>query len=122
MEDFSRYRTFRGLPPTPSALDMTPVILSNAGRVEDCFTPTALYLIVKDVLPKRQRLSPRVPLSRPPCCGPPLTGCATPRPRTKPIAVQTCETSKGRHASIETTAVYLHTTDDARHRDTTRKA
>src|SRR6185437_7479932 len=48
MADLARYRTFHGLPPTPSPLDTTPVILSIAGRVEDGLTPTAVYLIVKD--------------------------------------------------------------------------
>lgn len=48
MAEFARYRTFHDLPPTPSALETTPVILSIAGRADDCLTPTAVYLIVKE--------------------------------------------------------------------------
>lgn len=71
MAEFARYRTFHYLPPTPSALDPTPVILSIAGRSAECLTPTAVYLIVKDVFSQaadaitardqihRRRITPR---------------------------------------------------------------
>jgi hypothetical protein len=36
---------YLGLPATPSVLETTPVILSIAGRVVDCLTPTAVYQV-----------------------------------------------------------------------------
>ena len=122
MADLARYRTFHSLPPTPSALETTPVIFSIAGRVEDCLTPTAVYLIVKAVFTLAAEAL---------AASDPVTAVVLRRASTHWLrhAAASHQADSGtdlrniqknlRHASIETTAIYLHTTDDARHRDTT---
>ena len=122
MAEFACYRAFHGLPPTPSVLEATPVILSIAGRVEGCLTPTAVYLIVKDVFVQAADALAE---------SDPVTAAVLRRASTHWLrhAAASHQADSGtdlrniqknlRHASIETTAVYLHTTDDARHRDTT---
>jgi len=47
IQDFARYRSFHGLPPTPQPDSRRPLILGIAGR-DEALTPTAIYLIVKD--------------------------------------------------------------------------
>jgi integrase/recombinase XerC len=122
MADFARYRTFHGLPPTPSALDTTPVIVSIAGRTEDCLTPTAVYLIVKETFCLAADAL---------TASDPVTAAVLRRVSTHWLrhTAASHQADSGtdlrhiqknlRHASIETTAIYLHTADDARHRDTT---
>lgn len=122
MAEFARYRTFHGLPPTPSTLETTPVILSIAGRVEECLTPATVYLIVKDVF---ARAADALAASDP------ITAAVLRRASTHWLrhAAASHQADSGtdlrhiqknlRHASIETTAIYLHTADDVRHRDTT---
>jgi integrase len=124
MADLARYRIFHGLPPTPSALEVTPVIRSIAGRAEDCLTPTAVYLIVKDAFGQAaEALATRDP----------VTAAVLRRASTHWLrhTAASHQADSGtdlrhiqknlRHASIETTAIYLHAADDARHRDTTRE-
>jgi integrase/recombinase XerC len=122
MADLARYRMFHGLPPTPSSLDTTPVILSIAGRAERCLTPTAVYLIVKDVF---RRAADALVASDP------VTAAVLRRASTHWLrhTAASHQADNGtdlrhiqknlRHASIETTAIYLHAADDARHEETT---
>jgi integrase/recombinase XerC len=122
MVDLARYRTFHGLAPTPRADETTPVILSIAGRTEDCLTPTAVYLIVKDVFGQAAEALGAATRSRPPCCAErPPTGCGH---TAATHQAESCTDLRNiqknlRHASIETTSIYLHAEDDARHPDTT---
>jgi integrase len=124
MADLARYRTFHGLPPTPSTLENIPMILSIAGRAEDCLTSTAVYLMVKEVFGLASAtLAPSDP----------ATAASLRRASTHWLrhTAASHQADAGtdlrhikknlRHASIETTALYLHAEDDARHRDTTRK-
>jgi integrase/recombinase XerC len=122
MTDFARYRTFHGLPPTPSSLETTPVILSIAGRAEKCLTPTAVYLIVKEAFGLAADAL---------ATSDPITAAVLRRASTHWLrhTAASHQADSGtdlrhiqknlRHASIETTAIYLHTADDVRHRDTT---
>jgi len=122
MADLARYRTFHGLTSTPSPLETTPVILSITGRAEDCLTPTAVYLIVKDAF---GLASDALATSDP------VTAAVLRRASTHWLrhTAASHQADSGtdlrhiqknlRHASIETTAIYLHAEDDARHRDTT---
>ena len=122
MTEFARYRTFHGLPPTPSVLETTPVILSIAGRVEDCLTPTAVYLIVKDVFTQAaEALAATDPVTAAVLCRASthwLRHASASHQADSGTDLRNIQKNL-RHASIETTAIYLHTTDDARHRDTT---
>ena len=124
MADFARYRAFHGLPPAPTPLDTAPIILSIAGRAEDCLTPTAVYLIVKETFGRAaEALAARDP----------VTAAVLRRASTHWLrhTAASHQADSGtdlrhvqknlRHASIETTAGYLHTADDARHEDTTRE-
>ena len=98
------------------------VILSIAGRAEDCLTPTAVYLIVKDAFGQTADALGE---------SDPVTAAVLRRASTHWLrhTAASHQADSGtdlphiqknlRHASIETTAIYLHTTDDARHRDTT---
>jgi integrase len=122
MADFARYRTFHGLPATPSPFETTPVILSITGRAQTCLTPTAIYLVVKDVFGQAADTLA--------ACDP-VTATVLRRASTHWLrhTAASHQADSGidlrhiqknlRHASIETTAIYLHTADDARHRDTT---
>jgi integrase/recombinase XerC len=122
MTDFARYRTFHGLPPTPSSLETTPVILSIAGRAEKCLTPTAVYLIVKEAFGLAADAL---------ATSDPITAAVLRRASTHWLrhTAASHQADSGtdlrhiqknlRHASIETTAIYLHPADDVRHRDTT---
>ncbi|WP_232232594.1 tyrosine-type recombinase/integrase [Cupriavidus sp. amp6] len=49
MADFARYRTFHGLPPMPLPAEDTPAVMSVAGDDERHLTPTAIYLIAKEI-------------------------------------------------------------------------
>lgn len=49
--DLARYRLFYGLSAMPSALENTPLVMSVAGRTDKFLTPTAVYLVVKEVFP-----------------------------------------------------------------------
>lgn len=49
MLDHGRYRAFHGLSPLPAPNEATPLIMSLGGDRERCLTPTAIYLIMKNV-------------------------------------------------------------------------
>lgn len=124
MVDFARYRTFYDLPPLPSPNETTPLILSLSGNRERCLTSTAIYLIVKDVLvaaaAAREINDP--------------AGADKLRRASTHWLRHTAATHQAdagndlrfiqknlRHASLETTAIYLHVDDDRRHESTTQK-
>ena len=125
MADFARYRQFYGLPPIPSPeLDAAPLVMSIAGRTDQFLTPTAIYLIVKDVF---RRAAAALETSNP-------AGAATLRHASTHWLRHTSATHQAdagndirhiqknlRHASIETTAIYLHAEDDRRHTETTAR-
>jgi integrase/recombinase XerC len=47
--DLARHRQFHGLLGLPSGQENTPLVMSVAGRTDQFLTPTAIYLIVKEV-------------------------------------------------------------------------
>jgi integrase/recombinase XerC len=124
MADWSRYRQFHGLPAVPNSLETSPLILSITGRTERFLTPTALYLMVKEVFRRaalhREAVDPE--------------GAATLRRASTHWLRHTSATHQAddgndirfiqknlRHASLETTAIYFHSEDDLRHERTTRR-
>lgn len=121
MAEFARYRTFHGLPPLPSSSEQTPAILSVAGDVKRHLTPTAIYLIAKEVFRRAaETLAPIDP-----------AGAATLRRASTHWLRHSAASHQAdagtdirfiqknlRHASIETTGLYLHAEDDRRHADT----
>ena len=120
--DFTRYRRFYGLPEIPTTLDRSPLILSIAGDPEHVLTPTAVYLIVKEQF----RAAADALDSDDPASAAILRRASTHWLRH---TAATHQADAGndlrhiqknlRHASIETTAIYLHAGDEERHRQTT---
>jgi len=124
MVDLARYRQFHGLPAVFVALEATPLVMSVAGRTNQFLTPTAIYLVVKEVF---RRAAAALDASDP-------VGAATLRRASTHWLRHTSATHQAdagndirfiqknlRHASIETTAIYLHAEDDQRHAATTGK-
>ncbi len=122
MTDLARYRQFHGLSAVPAALEDTPLVMSVAGRTDQFLTPTAIYLVVKEVF---RRAATALDASNP-------AGAATLRRASTHWLRHTSATHQAdagndirfiqknlRHASIETTAIYLHAEDDQRHAQTT---
>lgn len=121
MAEFARYRTFHGLPPVPSPGEPSPAILSVAGNVDRHLTATAVYLIAKEVFRRAaERLEPADP-----------AGAATLRRASTHWLRHSAASHQAdagtdiryiqrnlRHASIETTGLYLHAEDDRRHAQT----
>lgn len=122
MADLARYRAFHGLAALPRPDERTPLIMAIAGGNGRCLTSTAVYLIVKDVFvpaaDARQADDP--------------AGAATLRRASTHWLRHTAATHQAdagtdlrfiqknlRHASLETTAIYLHAEDDRRHAATT---
>lgn len=125
MADFARYRQFYHLPAVPRAGEATPLVLSITGRTSTQLTPTAVYLIVKEVF---QRAAQALEQSDP-------SGASTLRSASTHWLRHTSATHQAdagndirniqknlRHASIETTSIYLHAEDDKRHEATTKPA
>jgi integrase/recombinase XerC len=124
MANLARYRQFHGLAPEPAALEATPLVMSVAGRTDQGLTPTAIYLIVKEVFRRAAAALEGIDPS----------GAARLRRASTHWLRHTAATHQAdagndirfiqknlRHASIETTAIYLHAEDDARHAETTAK-
>lgn len=122
MTDLARYRQFHGLPPMPTTLDGTPLVMSVAGRTDQFLTPTAIYLVVKEVF---RRAAEAMEATDP-------AGAATLRRASTHWLRHTSATHQAdagndirfiqknlRHVSIETTSIYLHAEDDLRHEKTT---
>ena len=120
--DLARYRLFYGLSAMPSVLENTPLVMSVAGRTDKFLTPTAVYLVVKEVF---LRAATFIETSNP-------SGASTLRRASTHWLRHTSATHQAdagndiryiqknlRHASIETTAIYLHAEDDRRHAETT---
>ncbi|MHB9102700.1 MAG: tyrosine-type recombinase/integrase [Sulfuricella sp.] len=49
MANLARYRQFHGLSAVPTTVESTPLVMSVAGRTNRFLTPTAIYLVVKEV-------------------------------------------------------------------------
>lgn len=122
MVDFARYRQFHGLPAAPAVGEATPLVMSVAGRTDRFLTPTAIYLVVKEVFRRAAKALETADLA----------GAATLRRASTHWLRHTSATHQAdagndirfiqknlRHASIETTAIYLHAEDDLRHTRTT---
>ncbi len=125
MADFARYRQFYGLSGTPAAGDAIPLVMSVAGRTDRFLTPTAIYLVVKEVFRRAATGLDAVDAA----------GAVTLRRASTHWLRHTSATHQAddgndirfiqknlRHASIETTAIYLHAEDDIRHERTTSRA
>jgi len=124
MADFTRYRQFHGLPALPTPEESTPLVMPVAGRTDRFLTPTAIYLVVKEVFRRAATALEAVDSS----------GAATLRRASTHWLRHTSATHQAddgndirfiqknlRHASIETTAIYLHAEDDIRHERTTSR-
>lgn len=121
MADFARYRAFHGLPPVPSAGETGPAVMSIAGDDTRHLTPAAIYLIVKEVF---RRAADALDATDP-------VGAATLRRASTHWLRHSAASHQAdagtdlrfiqknlRHASIETTGIYLHAEDDRRHAQT----
>jgi len=121
MQDFGRYRQFHGLPAYPEVGDRHPLILSITGSADHPLTSTNLYLMVKK------------------CFAAAGAQLAAQQPHAAATLMQasthwlrhtsaTHQADAGndlrhiqqnlRHASIETTSIYLHVEQDKRHQAT----
>ncbi|PMS21574.1 integrase [Trinickia dabaoshanensis] len=121
MAEFARYRLFHGLPPAPRKDETTPAVMSIAGDTTRHLTPTAVYLIVKEVFRRAaDTLEPTDPV-----------GAATLRRASTHWLRHSAASHQAdagtdirfiqknlRHASIETTGIYLHAEEDRRHAHT----
>lgn len=122
LQDFARYRDFHHLPPIPSPLDDGPIILSIAGRRDHSLTPTSIYNVVKDAF---ARTAKELAASDPARAA--LLRHASTHWLRHTAATHQADAGNDlrhiqrnlRHASIDTTAIYLHAEDDARHQQTT---
>lgn len=123
LEDFARYRRFYGLAPVPSPTDHSPIILAISGRGTHALTSTSIYLIVKSTF---ACLADQLEASD-------AVGASTLRRASTHWLRHTAATHQAdagndlrhiqrnmRHASIETTAIYLHVEEDERHFRTTQ--
>lgn len=125
LEDFGRYRRFHGLPAIPSPTDNGPIILSITGRHDRLLTPTSIYLIVKAALAK---VADELHTAEPARAA--LLRRASTHWLRHTAATHQADAGTDlrhiqrnlRHASIDTTAIYLHAEDDERHDRTTGSA
>ncbi|MFP3606045.1 tyrosine-type recombinase/integrase [Paraburkholderia sp. SIMBA_053] len=118
MADFARYRVFHGLAQTPSGNETTAAVMSVAGDPHHHLTPAAIYLIVKEVF---RRAADMFEATDP-------AGAETLRRASTHWLRHSAATHQAdagndlrfiqknmRHASIQTTGIYLHVEDDVRH-------
>ncbi|TDN59149.1 tyrosine-type recombinase/integrase [Paraburkholderia sp. BL10I2N1] len=124
MADLARYRVFHGLAPTPSGNETTAALMSVAGDPCRHLTPSAVYLIVKEVF---RRAAGMLEASD-------SAGAAKLRRASTHWLRHSAATHQAdagtdlrfiqknmRHASIQTTGIYLHVEDDRRHTETVRE-
>lgn len=125
MADLARYRVFHGLTPTPSGSETAAAVMSVAGDPCRHLTPAAVYLIVKEVFRRAaEMLAPSDP-----------AGAMTLRRASTHWLRHSAATHQAdagtdlryiqknmRHASIQTTGIYLHAEDDQRHSETVRES
>ncbi|WP_296655265.1 tyrosine-type recombinase/integrase [Paraburkholderia sp.] len=125
MVDFARYRVFHGLAPTPLGNETAAAVMSVAGDPCRHLTSAAVYLIVKEVF---RRAADTLAMSDP-------AGAATLRRASTHWLRHTAATHQAdagtdlrfiqknmRHASIQTTGIYLHAEDDRRHFETVQES
>ena len=125
LADLGRYRRFTGHPEALGAADADmPLVLSVVGATGRSLTPSAIYLIVKEVM---RRAAGAIEAEDP-------TGAAILRRASTHWLRHTAATHQAdagtdlrfiqknlRHASLDTTSIYLHAEDDERHRKTTER-
>jgi site-specific recombinase XerD len=123
MQAFVRYRQFHGLPVVPQPGESTPLIMTLSGRRDHAMTSTAIYLLVKEVfVAAADELETEDPAQ-----------AASLRRASTHWLRHTAATHLAdagtdlrfiqknlRHASLETTAIYLHVDDDQRHAATAK--
>ncbi len=122
MQAYTRYREFHGLPAVIAPDDTRPLVMSITGNREECLTSTAIYLIVKDVFAYAAEARNAVD---PAAAG--MLRRATTHWLRHTAATHQADAGTDlrfiqknlRHASLETTALYLHAEDDRRHQATT---
>ncbi len=122
MQVYARYREFHGLLTVLAPDDTSPLVMSITGNREECLTSTAVYLIVKDVFQRAAEARNAAD----PAAAEILRRASTHWLRH---TAATHQADAGtdlrfiqknlRHASLETTALYLHAEDDRRHQATT---
>lgn len=118
MSDLARYRVFHGLAPTPSGNETAAAVMSVAGDPHRHLTPAAVYLIVKEVF---RRAADMLAIND-------QAGATTLRRASTHWLRHSAATHQAdagndlrfiqknmRHASIQTTGIYLHAEDDVRH-------
>ncbi|ALL70289.1 phage integrase (plasmid) [Paraburkholderia caribensis MBA4] len=124
MADLARYRVFHGLAPTPLGNEAAAAVMSVAGDPHKHLTPAAVYLLVKEVF---RRAADALATSDP-------AGAATLRRASTHWLRHSAASHQAdagtdlrfiqknmRHASIQTTGIYLHAEDDRRHTETVRE-
>jgi integrase/recombinase XerC len=125
MHAYARYRVFYGLSAAISPDDASPLVMSIAGNHEHCLTSNAIHLIAKDVL---LRAAAALDVDDP-------AAASVLRRASTHWLRHTDETHQAdagtylrfnqmsfRHASLETTALYLHAADERRHQATVQQA
>ena len=124
MADFARYRVFYGLAPTPSGNETAAAVMSVAGDPQRHLTPAAVYLIVKEVF----RRAADVLEASDPAGAETLRRASTHWLRHSAASHQADAGTdlrfiqkNMRHASIQTTGIYLHAEDDRRHAETVKE-
>lgn len=123
MADLARYRRFYGMQPLPMPLETSPLVMSVTGRCVH-LTPTAIYLMVKEIF---KRTAATLESSDPAGAG--VLQRASTHWVRHTSATHQADAGNDiryiqknlRHASIETTSIYLHAEDDQRHEKTTTK-
>lgn len=109
--DFARYRVFHGLTPTPSGNEATAAVMSVADDPSRHLTPAAVYLIVKEIF---RRAADVLEASDP--AGAETLRCASTHWLRHSAASHQADAGMDlrfiqknmRHASIQTTGIYLH--------------
>ena len=123
MADYGRYRRFYGLSETPSPVDHGAIVRSITGRSDGPLTSTSIYLIVKSAF---AQVADELDATEPARAA--LLRRASTHWLRHTAATHQADAGNDlrhiqrnlRHASIDTTAIYLHAEDDERHERTTK--